>query len=453
MAIKIDKVTLEHSCKEIIETILFCLPNAFKGTVYLIGKPPDLIAERITSGIIDIESKIISWGFPERSGYNPPGKPWSEYRDEPDRPLEALAWCVEKQKSWTAEDPKKDSRSVRLQVEGVLEDCYYMEPVLIRKEDLFFGMKPSFMYPKNLDGDVIWQDSEYVVVAVIKIHFLPDTIKMCSPEARIIKKLSRSLGTELLSYQLRQQSVEAMRQLAEDKLNSCNILADSLRNALTKSGLIFSLIKLELGSLREQWEGVLLQHSEQKNMRRDAILLLDSVLRDMNDTPDDLVNDLIDIQNRSLDLFLPPERGENWIRMQIENRWDNLIDRSFLDREQTKKVRNGIRQLKSSLYLGSDPEILARYIRVPEDLKREWTHLLYKNTDQIDFSLLERLIRILEDPSLELPFQEKSRKSLIHLKNLAQVIGQLEEKTNTVLRRVLNGYDEKVISNVLNGKS
>jgi hypothetical protein len=49
LAIKIDNGLLEQACKEIIETILFCLPNAYKGTVYRIGKPPKMIAKRITS--------------------------------------------------------------------------------------------------------------------------------------------------------------------------------------------------------------------------------------------------------------------------------------------------------------------------------------------------------------------------------------------------------------------
>jgi len=246
LAIKIDNGLLEQACKEIIETILFCLPNAYKGTVYRIGKPPKMIAKRITSGMIDEERKIISWGLPERSEYNPPGKNFVDYRDQPGRPSEAMAWCVEKQKSWTSEDPKDDSRSVRLQVEGVLEDFHHMEPVLVRKDDLNVGNGSGPEYPRNSKGEIIWKDCDYVVVGVIKIHFRPNTIKKGSPETRVIKRLSRSLGTELLSYQLRQHSLDAMSQLAKDKLQSYNILADSLRNAITKSGLIFSLIKLEL---------------------------------------------------------------------------------------------------------------------------------------------------------------------------------------------------------------
>ena len=147
---KIEQEALENACKEIIESILICLPNAFKGTVYRIGTLPEMVTTRIASGIIDAGRTRISWGLPEESDYNPPGKPWLAYRDEPNRPLEAMAWCVEKQSSWTAEDPRDDARSVRLQVEGVWTDFHHMEPVLIRKKDLHLGKIQQFSVPGEL---------------------------------------------------------------------------------------------------------------------------------------------------------------------------------------------------------------------------------------------------------------------------------------------------------------
>jgi hypothetical protein len=434
LAIKIDKVLLEQACKNIIEAILLCLPNSYKGTVYRIGGPPEMIAKRITSGVIDEERKTISWGLPETSDYNPPGKPLIEYRDEPGRPLEAMAWCVEKQKSWTAEDPRSDSRSIGLQVEGVWEDFHHMEPVLVRKRDLYFGNELRLEYPRNYEGEMLWHHSEYVVVAVIKIHFRPHTIKMNSPETRIVKRLSRALGTELLSYQLREQSVEAMHQVAQDKIDSCNTLAHTLRNVFAKSGFIFSLIKLELGFLRDEWERVLLEHSDQKGMKQEAVNELNEALKGMGEDADGQRKELMEVQNRFLDFSLPPERGENWVRMQIEERWNELLAERPLDEERVKRIRRGINQLKRSLYLGKDPDILAAYDKMLESLKKEWTDLIYTDTDQLDLQYLDRLIRILEEPSLNLANQKKSRKSLIQLKILAEVL--------VVLQQVIKGPDE-----------
>jgi len=451
LTIRIEKQALETACKNIIETILNCLPSAFKGTVYLIGAPPTLTATRVTSGIISQDRKSISWGLPERSDYNPPGKEWKDYRDQPGRPLEAMAWCVEKQKSWTASDPWHNPRSVRFQVEGIMEDNHHMEPVLVRKKDLYLDEAYPTPYPRNYDEEMLWQNTDYVVVAVIKIHFQPGTIQMGSPETKLIKTLSRVLGTELLSVQLRDHAIEAMRELAQDKLDSCNILADSLRNAIMKSGLIFSLVKLELGYLRDHWEKQLLAGAGQGSSKKEAIEALNRVLSLLNHYNGKQSKDLTDVQNRFLDLYLSPEQADNWIRMQIEERWKEVMRTYSLSEEQVKEVTSRIEQLKASLRLGQDGKILASMTSVGEDLKREWTELIYRSTDRLNLQDLGRIIEILKDPSLNLPSKEKSRKTLIHLKTLIEIMTQLEESTNRVLRQVLNGHSKASLASLLNG--
>jgi len=449
LTIQIDGQLLERACKDIIETILFCLPNAFKGTVYLVGRPPELRVQRITSGIFDPGRTAISWGLPERSEYNPPGRTWLEYRDQPDRPLEAMGWCVGLQRNWTVEDAAHDVRSVRLQVEGFEDQFHHMEPVFIRKADLYPEESDHLEYPRTYEGSLIWQDSPYVVVAVIKIHFLSYTIRIDGPECRVIQRLSRALGTELLSYQLRQHSIDAMRQLALDKVRSCNILSDSLRNAITKFGLVFSLIKLELESLRQRWEGILLERSNQTGLRREAVEALNAIVACL-DGASTLKGDLINAQNRFLDLFLPPENGEQWLRMQIEERWARLIAGGDVDVETVRRVQDLIDILRRCLYLGRDPRILANCDAMSETLKGEWTELLYTNLSQVDFNFLERLIGMLRNPGLMLPLKNKSLQSLVRLKALAEVMRQLESDTNVVLKKVLNGNDHALMKDLLN---
>lgn len=432
-----------------IETMLFCLPNAYKGTIYRIGKHPNLIAKRITSGVIDRERHTISWGLPEKSGYNPPGRPWSDYRDEPNRPLEAMAWCVEKQKSWTAEDPTTDVRSVRMQVEGVHEDCHHMEPVLVHKSDLHFDLNPPADLARDSNGNIIWKSYDYVVVAVIKIHFHPQTISIGSPETKVIKRLSRSLGTELLSYQLRRDSLAAMQQVAKDRLNACNILADSLRNAITKSGLIFSLIKMEIGNLRDQWEDEVLQDRLQKNAKKRAIEDLNEVLMTLDEGCAHLSKDLINVQNRFLELALPPDRGKQWIIMQIEERWKALLNMYPMDEKKIKGIWGTLDRLKDSLTFGQDPDIIARYDKIPEEEKKAWVDIIYENYDRYNSATLERLIELLSSPNLKISSRERSRKILIQLRALADTMSQLERNTNFLLRQVLNGSSNDVIEEIL----
>lgn len=440
MSLEIEKDVLEKACREMIETILFCLPHAFRGTVYRVGKSPDLITERVTSGFIDEQRKNIAWGLPENSEYNPPGKLWADYRDEPGRPLEAMAWCVERQKSWTSGDPKTDSRSVRLQVEGKGEDSsFHMEPVLVRKADLHTDLYPTIEYAADYHGNEIWRESDYVVVAVIKIHFMPYTIRVGSPETVVIKKLSRLLGTELLSYHLRQGSLKAMQQLAKDRIHACNILADSLRNAITKGALVFSLVKQESGFLRDQWEELLLRARNEMNPKVHAVENLNRILLQMDGQYSELRQDLVEVQKRFLELALPPEKAEKWVVMQIEERWKVLLEKIPVEEETRKLIFKTIEDLKIALHFGHDSEILNAFTSLPQDVKREWVDLIYSNSDRFDEKELDRLVSLLANPLLQIPSREKSRKRLTQLKALAQTLGQLEQDTNFLLRQVLNG--------------
>lgn len=448
MSITIEQKTLEKACKGMIETILFCLPHAFKGTIYRIGAPPELRATRVTSGFIDEKRGAISWGLPEESEYNAPGRPWLQYRDQSDRPLEAMAWCVERQKSWTAEDPLSDARSVRLQVEGVWEDYHHMEPVLVRKADLNQNIYSLPEYPGNAKGGIIWADSEYAVVAVIKIHFHPRTIRIGGRETKVIKKLSRALGTELLSYQFRQNSMEAMQQLASDRLKACNILADSLRNAITKTGLIFSLVKQEIGFLREQWEELLLQQRHEKNGKHQAVRELNEILDTMVDVSEPQRSDLTNVQKQFLELSLPPEIGENWVSMQIEERWGRIFQETSVDEERKGRVAETLKRLKESLRYGREPAIIESYDKLPEPLKEEWVELIYKQHERFDGRTLDRLIDILNDPALDIPSKDRSRKILTQLKALAETMSNLERNTNFLLRQVLNGKDGGVVADL-----
>jgi hypothetical protein len=52
---------IEKTCMNMIQTILYCLENARKGTIYRIGPPPSLQAVRITSGVRVPGTDEIDW--------------------------------------------------------------------------------------------------------------------------------------------------------------------------------------------------------------------------------------------------------------------------------------------------------------------------------------------------------------------------------------------------------
>jgi hypothetical protein len=307
-------------------------------------------------------------------------------------------------------------------------------------------MYSSIEYPRNFSGDMIWKDSDYVVVAVIKIHFRPYTIRINSHETRVIKKLSRSLGTELLSYQLRQDTMKALQELSRDRLNACNILADSLRNAITKSGLIFSLVKQEIGFLRDQWEQALLSEFNQVNWKEECIKKLNNILSNIGEEHKGLKEVLSNAHNKFLELSLPPGQGERWVALQIEDKWNDLLNRNHRSSEEKETIRETIEDLKRSLQFGRDPQVVAEYHRIPEDIKERWVNLIYQENEKFSPSLLDNIIELLDNPDLKMPSQEKSKKTLLQLKALAETMNQLERNTNFLLHQVLNGNGNKEIS-------
>jgi hypothetical protein len=111
-----------------------------------------------------------------------------------------------------------------------------------------------------------------------------------------------------------------------------------------------------------------------------------------------------------------------------------------------EKVFEGVERLKQSLRAGADPATIAAYNEIPDQLKMKWVELITRQPDSLDLDLLDRFIEVLADRNLALPCQVKARKSLEHLKALAESMCQLENNTNTVLREVLNGNGKGSVS-------
>ena len=252
VGMRISAPVLEGVCKKMIGVILYCLPQTIRGTIYKVGPIPELRVVRVASGRRNGATDEILWNHLTHSDYDLPGKVWEDYRDSPGRMLEAMAWCIEEQKSWTADDPEHNIRCTRKQLEGKAdEDYHHMEPVLVDKMNLWDEIPPSDAYPKDILGKPIWQDSPYAIVAVIKIHFLPGCVKRDDRVTRVIRELSQSLGTQMLSLHAREITVEKERKLIEERQETCNTLAHEFRNLTPKMRFAYRVLNNEIAYLRE----------------------------------------------------------------------------------------------------------------------------------------------------------------------------------------------------------
>ncbi|MDR3557859.1 MAG: hypothetical protein P4L55_24130 [Syntrophobacteraceae bacterium] len=430
------------TCKTMIRTILSCLDNATKGTIYKIGLMPELTAVRVLSGIRKPGSEELEWGLPADSEYNPPGKKWEMYRDQPGRPLEAMGWCVEKQTSWTADDPMEDPRSVRKQISGVPEDEFHMEPVLVRKKSLY-GYYQKLQFPVDWQGNPIWRDSEYVVSAVVKIHFLPGSLKAGDRSTVAVHNLARSLGSELLSLWFREKLYNASKEFARQRLQSCEILAHELRNTLVKLGFVFSAINAQIGMLRERWEKLLQEHLPELEWKGP---LLDRLCGLLNESIEEshLSSELFDLGQKLLGeqkelatLYLSPFQEREWMKHKIYPKWKKLLAET--NRRDGTEIRSLLERLDNALSTGMSYEPSATIDGLPVELLSRWSKLAYVQITSGNLSQLDEVIQLLEEPVLPVFHKEQMIRGLKSLRAIVHTIQEVEDKANSILQSLRFG--------------
>ena len=439
---------LEQTCKDMIETILLCLRDATKGTIYRIGPMPELRSVRVTSGARDEVTGQISWGHEDSSDYNYPGKCWEDYKDKPGRPLEAMAWCVENGISWTADDPLQDSRSVRKQLANEPEDFHHMEPVLIRKSYLYGEQIGDLEFPLDCQGNEIWKNRDDMVVAVIKIHFRKWSIRRGDNSTKIIKKLSRTLGTQLISLHIRGSLSEAQQELSRQRLQSCNILAHELRNTLIKLGFIFSAINAEISFLREQWELKIAEAFPEIENKRSILRKLNSLVEcgitggNGSSKLNHLGEKLLAEQAELAILPLMPALGEKWVENKILPMWRELMLESHTWDEKREEIQSLLARLKKAMWLGTSEELAEKIEHLPGDLRSVWRELAYVDFTVDKLSTLDKIIIFLDHPDLNIPHKQQTKKVLTSLKALAEMIPEVEEKTNRIILSLRHGSFE-----------
>ena len=435
---------LERVCKKMIEVILFCLPNTIRGTIYAVGPIPQLRAIRVASGQRLGPNMKIRWDLTTTSDYDPPGKVWAQYRDRPRGILEAMAWCVANQRSWTSDDPEHNVRSVRKQLEGKAgEDYHHMEPVLIRKTDLWDAMPPPEVFPEDSQGRPIWQRSPYATVAAIKIHFLPGTLKQGDRSTRIIKELSRTLGTEMLSLHSKEVALEKQKRLAEERVETCNILAHEFRNLMPRIGFAYRAINNEIAYLRESWEDLLHHHLPEQANKREIIQELNEILQNLKTESncvevDTAIASLSRYQGQLIESCLLPYQNEKWFQQKIRPLWLSILSRIELPPVKKKQIEKLLKELRKSFRAGMSKKLRDTVKNLPEELKKEWVDLAYRGINGRTDGMIQRYIEFLESDDLRLPRKKYSLRNFINLKALVEFLPETEKKLNHRLELLKN---------------
>ena len=438
---RISREVLENVCKKMIRMILFCLPDAFRGTIYSVGPIPDLRTIRIASGCKNGQTDEIIWGAANPSDYDYPGKLWDTYRDRPGSILEAMAWCVERQKSWTAEEPQNNIRCVRKQLEGKApEDYHHMEPVLVKKTDLWEKAPVAQAFPKDSSGKPIWNDSPYATVAVIKIHFFPRSIRQGDRATKIIKDLSRSLGTEMFSLHAKEVALEKQKRLTEERQETCNNLAHDFRNIMARTGFAYRAINNEISYLREFWENLVCSHSPEVPNKQDIVAELSESLRTLQNNDNSreiprLINQLTQLK----DNVLLPQQSAMWLQRKIRPLWTSIVSKNQISTELREEIEGQLNRLTESFYLGLNQTLIDKIDVISGELKQKWTKLVYKEIDGNTNGLVKNYVELLDHTKLNIPHKRQTLRNLIYFKSLIELVPDIERKIDDWLEVLKNG--------------
>jgi hypothetical protein len=438
---RISRGVLEDVCRRMIEIILFCLPDAFRGTIYSVRPMSDLLTLRVATGRREGPVDRIIWGALNPSDYDPPGKPWDAYRDRPGGILEAMAWCVERQKSWTADDPENNVRCVRKQLEGKgPEDYHHMEPVLVKKTDLWDKIPPASAFPEGSSGKPIWIDSQYATVAVIKIHFLPGTIKQGDRSTRIIKELSRTLGTEMLSLHAREEALEKQKRLAEERQEIYTGIAHDFRNIIARTGFAYRAINNEISYLRSFWESLIYQYNPEVSNKKIIIAELNRLLKIVHETNGSRdINGLLRYLEQLDENTFLPEQSMMLLQQKIRPMWTSILSTSQISIELKAQLEDGLDRLSESFYVGLNQIYIDKIEILSDELKQKWTKLVYREINGRTNGLLKDYIELLDQTNVDIPHKRQTLKNFIYFKSLIELLPDIEDKLNDRLELLKNG--------------
>ena len=451
----INPSVLQRVCRVMIETLLVCLPNAVGGAIYSIGPVPHLSLKLVSSGRRYGQTDKILWDEISKSPHNFTAKQWEDYRDHKGDILEGLAWCVENQNGWTLDHAVSKKQNAKdLAQESGFDGFYHLEPLLVKKADIGQPEVSLPNHPKNRQGKTIWQKSSNATVGVVKTDFLPGTIAPGDRSTRVVKMLSGFFGIQMISLHAIQATAEKSKHIQKERQKVCNKLSHDFRTILAKLGLLYRIIDFEISNLRESWE-TMFQHSyPDKPCKRPIIRELDWLLQEIErkyDVPGDCddVARLKHYQKLLLEYYFLPKQNKIWLRHKIRPLWASVASEFDLSLPLRNQVEVLLERLEESFSVFLEKKATEKIDLVPESLKKDWLRLAYTEMDWNDQKIFEEYIDLLDSLSVMLEHRRHSSRNLVYLKNLVELMPEIEQKLGkniVYLQKEIDTLDVRLVN-------
>jgi len=230
----------------------------------------------------------------------------------------------------------------------------------------------------------------------------------------------------------REVALEKEERLAEERLETCDVLAHEFRNLVPRIGFAYRAINNEISYLREEWENLVCEHLPEQASKRAILQQLEVILKDLEKEygGSSAGNDIARVsryQQQLMESCLLPQQNENWLRQKIRPLWESILSKTDFRSEKKSQIEELLGRLKQSFQVGLDENLRDKVEGVPAELKEKWVDLAYRELNGRNNGLLKNYIEFLDNVNLDLPRKRHCVKNLVYLKSLVELVPLIEE--------------------------
>jgi hypothetical protein len=375
------------------------------------------------------------------------GKTWKDLLDLSTGDLDVWSSCLRNQRAWTSSGSKDDFRRLIEKSRGKLSDNHFhLEPVLMRKADLWDSMPPPSVYPRDRDkgGKPLWLNTDSITVGLIKIDLAPEFSPLDPDYWQITKELAKALTIQLLHLHAKQSLSRKMEVITTERDEIKEILVSQIRKIMTKLGLVYRVIDNEVASLRESWEDIIHECHPGQPCRPNIVEQLNLLLKELNIdhrmVPEsETTKQLAWYQNKLAEHCFLPEENKLWFRQKILPLWESAASRFNSAPKIKKQMKKLFDQLEQSFYIGLNETLIDKIDDIPNSIKSKWINLAYNGKDLAKIDLLKEYTYLLEEVNIEIPNKRKTLENLVCLRNLALYFENLEDE----LGKYIDKYESR----------
>jgi hypothetical protein len=154
-------------------------------------------------------------------------------------------------------------------------------------------------------------------------------------------------------------------------------------------------------------------------------------------------------QKLLLEYYFLPKQNKIWLRHKIRPLWASFASEFDLSLPMKNQVEDLLERLEESFSVFLEKKATEKIDLVPESVKKDWLRLAYTEMDWNDQKIFEEYIDLLDSLSVMLEHRRHSSRNLVYLKNLVELMPEIEQKLGknlVYLQKEIDTLDVRLVN-------